>query len=215
MEEEFPVIKENIDSESLAYWFFRLNGFFTTVNFVVHPDTGTRQRTDVDILGCRFPFRQELLINPMEDYEIFEKEKEKTFFAIAEIKTRTCNLNGPWTRPKNQNMQRVLRAIGVVPVSQVDHVASCIYEKGYYKNSNTLITLICVGSRQNNDLSRKYPEVLQLTWDIILAFIYDRFIAYSEQKTSHPQWDENGKKLWDIAIACDNKEEYNKRINIV
>ncbi len=214
MEEDVPDLKENIDPESLAYWFFRLNGFLTIINFVVHPDIGTRQRTDVDILACRFPHRKELLINPMKDYDIFEKEKEKIYVAIAEVKTQRCKLNGPWTKPHSQNMQRVLRAIGVIPVSQIDHAAFQIYENGYYEISDTLITLICVGSQKNKDLLRKYPRVPQLTWDIVLAFIYERFKAYAAQKASHPQWDESGKKLWDAAFRCTTIEEFTEMINV-
>jgi hypothetical protein len=56
-----------LNSESLTYWYFRLNGFFTIPNFVVHPDRGSKQRTEVDVFGIRLPNRHELLANPMED----------------------------------------------------------------------------------------------------------------------------------------------------
>jgi hypothetical protein len=36
--------------------------------------------------------------------------------AIAEVKTSRCTLNGPWTRQDRQNVQRVLAAIGCVPM---------------------------------------------------------------------------------------------------
>ena len=39
-----PILTEN-----LAYWYFRLNGFLTIPNFVVHPDFGIEQRTEVDM----------------------------------------------------------------------------------------------------------------------------------------------------------------------
>src|SRR2546426_644182 len=42
---------------------FRLNGFLTIRNFVIHPERGNDQRTDVDILGVRFPHRSELFPN--------------------------------------------------------------------------------------------------------------------------------------------------------
>jgi hypothetical protein len=62
MKDQFEFMEE-ISSEKLAYWYLRLNGFLTITNFIVHPDFGRSQRTDVDILGCRFPYRQELLEN--------------------------------------------------------------------------------------------------------------------------------------------------------
>ena len=35
----------------MAYWYFRLNGFFQIENFVVHPESYGSQRTDADLLG--------------------------------------------------------------------------------------------------------------------------------------------------------------------
>ncbi len=40
-----------LNPEQTAYWYFRLNGFFTIQNFIVHPDIGGRQHTDADIIG--------------------------------------------------------------------------------------------------------------------------------------------------------------------
>lgn len=48
--------------ERLAYWYFRLNGFLTTENFIVHPDEGKDQRTDADLLAVRFQHRAENVI---------------------------------------------------------------------------------------------------------------------------------------------------------
>jgi hypothetical protein len=50
-----------ISPESVAYWFFRLNGCLTIVNFVVHPDLAREdeprsQRTDIQ--GTQSPTRQ-------------------------------------------------------------------------------------------------------------------------------------------------------------
>ena len=39
-----------VTPEALAYWYFRLNGFLTTANFVIHDEGGAGQRTDADIL---------------------------------------------------------------------------------------------------------------------------------------------------------------------
>ena len=56
-----------LNSESLTYWYFRLNEFFTIPNFVVHPDRGSKQRTDIDVFGIRLPNRHELIADRMED----------------------------------------------------------------------------------------------------------------------------------------------------
>ena len=58
-------ITMDIHPEKLAYWYLRLNGFLTIPNFVVHPDNGSNQKTDIDILGVRFPYRAENLNRQM------------------------------------------------------------------------------------------------------------------------------------------------------
>lgn len=85
-----------ITAEELAYWYFRLNGFLTIQNFIVHDERKANQRTDVDILGVRFPFRSEI---NMEDDAWFTKVSAKPLYIITELKTGLCNLNGPWKSP--------------------------------------------------------------------------------------------------------------------
>jgi hypothetical protein len=77
-----------VSSEALGYWFLRLNGFLTIPNFVVHPDTGSQQGTDVDVLGVRFPYRKENRQRPMRDSDRFTRpNRDKAYVALAEIKT--------------------------------------------------------------------------------------------------------------------------------
>ena len=125
-----------INSEKLAYWYFRLNGFLTIPNFIVHPDWGSDQRTDVDILGVRFPYRKELLENPMIDDKVFTRIKTKPFIVIAEVKKQICKLNGPWTDPRAKNMNRVLRAIGTFKDDILNQVAQDLYAHGFYENES-------------------------------------------------------------------------------
>ncbi len=44
-------------SETLAYWYLRLNGFIPLRNFVLHPLRGAenKQAADSDLLAVRFP----------------------------------------------------------------------------------------------------------------------------------------------------------------
>jgi hypothetical protein len=48
-----------LEPEKVAYWYFRLNGFFQIENIVAHPARQGSQRTDADLLAVRFPFRVE------------------------------------------------------------------------------------------------------------------------------------------------------------
>src|SRR5438876_10790541 len=57
----------SLTSESLAVWYFRLNGVFTIPNFVLHPRRQGSARTDIDVAGVRFPFRLEFDEGPGGD----------------------------------------------------------------------------------------------------------------------------------------------------
>ncbi len=203
-----------MNSENLAYWYLRLNGFLTTVNFVVHPDVGTNQRTDVDVLGVRFPYRAELLINPMQDDCVLVGKMKVPLAVITEVKASRCKLNGPWTKQNEQNMQRVLRAIGLVPFNEIDTAADNLYQKGIHQSSFGILSLLCLGREKNSHISNRYPDVPQITWDHILRFVYDRFKSYSEQKVSHPQWNEQGMDLWDCADRTQDKDEFVRSFEI-
>ena len=193
-----------ITTESLAYWYFRLNGFLTIENLVVHvglPRSQGGQGTDVDILGVRFPYRSELKLDckPMVDDEFF-RQIDKPLIVLAEIKTGMCALNGPWTDSYKGNMQRVLHALGAFPSEQIDEVAKGLYEKGTYSNDDYRISILCIGKSESPLLSKTKPDVPQLTWSSVLSFIYKRFIDHENSKRPHPQWNPVGQYLWDTTI---------------
>lgn len=186
-----------ITAEQLTYWYLRLNGFLTIQNFIVHPDFGSEQRTDADILGVRFPYRFELKPKTMVDDVPFTQVTDKPFIVMAEVKTSVCNLNGPWKEPQKENLQQVLRAVGAFPESDIETVAKTIYTSGTFSNDAYHLSLACFGKSVNSEISKNYPSVPQTLWDKVLTFIYSRFRAYPDQKASHGQWDDAGKNLWD------------------
>jgi hypothetical protein len=171
-----------IGAVPLAYWYLRLNGFFATANIIVHPDSGTgaNQRTDIDVFGIRFPHRAELLFNSMQDDPTILLSSWVPVIVVAEVTTAKCKLNGPWTNPKKQNMQRILRALGAFPSSATDAIANV----GRFEDKQYLISLICFGSEQNLELADKYPSVPQLMWTHVKGFIHQRFAQYHREKAS-------------------------------
>ncbi|NLZ12754.1 MAG: hypothetical protein GXY29_01040 [Thermotogaceae bacterium] len=193
--------------EKLAYWYFRLNGVLTIQNFVVHPDRGSNQETDVDILGIRLPYRAENLLEPMVDDPIFTTVKEKLYIVIAEIKEGPCSLNGPWTKPERKNMLRVLRAIGAFEEKESNEAEEAIYREGFYENEQYRVSLFCVGEKENEEVKQKYKEVPQITWDNIFEFIYNRFKKYKQTKGSHGQW-VYGDRLWNMVRHSQNPGEF-------
>lgn len=201
----------SIKTEDLAYWFFRLNGCLCLINFLVHHEHRGQEGTDVDVMAVRFPFRRELALSdyPMEDHSVFLSDG-KIDLVIAEVKLSVCNLNGPWTRSERMNMQRVLYSIGAFREIQIDHVASSLYDKQYYEDDQYRFRLFALGRIPNPSLN---PSVVQLTWDAILQFIFERFTSYERYKTQHHQWNFTGRFLYNTVIENrQNPDEFIKTV---
>ncbi len=201
-------MENRLKSEHLGYWYLRLNGFFTFNNFIVHPESGMEQRTDIDILGIRFPFRAEIIDDPMIDDEPFNLVTKKPYLAIVEVKSRRCKLNGSWRNKDGKNMQRVLRAVGMFKEDEVQIVANSLYTQGAFENENSYASLICLGREANRSLKLEYPNVPQILFPAMLDFIYHRFNKYSEQKYSHHQWDNAGHFLWNTSYNSNSNGEF-------
>lgn len=193
-------------TEALAYWFFRLNGCMTIVNFLVHHERGSRDGTEVDILAVRFPFRQELALScrAMVDHSLFGSDS-CIEIVIAEVKKGRCALNGPWTDPKKQNMHRILYAIGAIPAAQVPAVAQALYKEGSYSDDQYRIRLFAIGEREDRNLA---SQVAQLTWQEISVFVFDRLRSYAWEKAEHDRWDDAGKDLYEEAQRHESKEAF-------
>jgi hypothetical protein len=190
----------SLDPERAAYWYFRLNGFLQIENFVVHPGRRGSQRTDADLLGVRFPNRREFLFDhdkPMQDdVATLRVAPDRIDMVIAEIKANgPCRLNGPWTDQDERNVDRVLAAIGCLHPDTIRLAATAIYETGEYRDDQMQIRLAAVGREASARLSERYRQVIQLTWNQMLAFMWHRFEAYRSQKRDVQQWDLLGRRL--------------------
>ena len=183
-------------AEQLALWYFRLNGFFTINSFIIHPLRKGSARTDADIVGIRFPHRQELSKDNDVDMPEFTRASGKSYFVIAEVKTSVCQLNGPWSDPTKENIQALLGDLGPFETSKIDIVAKSIYEHGAFEDSSFYCSLFFLGSETNSDLEKTYPGIPQHTWNQVLQFIFERFSTYKSRKMDHSSWDDTGKFLW-------------------
>ncbi|MGH9931755.1 MAG: hypothetical protein ACREA9_21345 [Pyrinomonadaceae bacterium] len=184
--------------ERLAYWYFRLNGFLTTENFIVHPDTGRNQRTDADLLAVRFKHRAENLQRPMEDDSRIAVCDSFANVIIAEVKTGQCALNGPWTKPEEQNMNRVLKSIGCVPDDAVDGATKSLYTRGKWCGPEAIIRLFALGETTCPNLPITIEQ--QITWDQVINFVVERFIDYQHEKSSVGQWARDGLELRRLSL---------------
>ena len=179
---------EHIQAEELAYWYLRLNGCLTIPNFVVHPDSGSNQRTDIDVLAARFPFRGGELPG-MKDDEFFERCQSQTLILLTEVKTSRCSLNRAWLDAESDALEKVICAAGFFPRHEVPPVATSLRESGQYRSQLYRISFLALGGETDEHLATKYPEMPQILWRGVLVFIHARFRAFRRQKRSHPQWD--------------------------
>lgn len=206
---------DRLDPEKVAYWYFRLNGFFQIENFVVHPGRRGSQRTDADLLAVRFPYRAERLFDDPsdimdDDMECLALSGDLIDVVIVEVKTnQPCALNGPWTQQDEQNVHRVLAAIGCLPPELVEPAAVDVYRAGIHRADLGLcIRLVAVGANRSDNLEERYPEVVQLVWEEMLAFIWDRFHRYRQQKTQVDQWDAEGLKIKQLSDSSADEGEF-------
>jgi hypothetical protein len=202
--------KEQLKSEDLAIWYLRLNGFFTIKNFVVHPEKGPSQKTEIDALAIRLPHRAEGLTDDdeMVDDSIIlsiSNDDKNPLLLIAEVKKGKCEINETWENREKENMERFLKAIGCTPKENNQIVADALYDVGIHRGDYT-ISLICFGKEKNIELKRNKPEITQILWNDVLGFIYDRFKKYTIRKSSHKQWDDTGHKLWDLCRIYNDRE---------
>lgn len=194
--------EQAFDTEELGHWYLRLNGFLTIRNFVVHRDAAPGQETDADILGIRFPNREEVVDDkPLADEPFFTAER-KPLIVIAEVKgrNRRCKLNGPWTNPDRKNVNKVIKAIGAFPPDLVDDVSTSLYSFKKFNGETWTVALICFGGRRNSSL---HSNVHQILWEEVARFIYRRYQEHRAGKSRHDQWPRIGNRLWSISQNCD------------
>ena len=201
-----------LKAEKVAYWYFRLNGFFLIENFVLHPGRRGSQLTDADLLVVRFPDRAEFVFDhqtPMRDDEdTLSLSSGRIEMAVVEVKgaNQLCALNDTWTVQERQNVHRVLAVIGCVPHYLIPEVAARIYEQGSAEHANIRIRLVSVGRTENPDLAECFPRALQITWPRILGFVWDRFTLYANQKSQVDQWDAQGRLLRSLALGRERED---------
>jgi len=147
-------------SEAVSEWYFRLNGFMSIHNFIVHIDSTISYtnsegveiaaRTDADLMGVRFPNSREVLNGrPMVDDTWITRTpeyEEKPLFILVEVKSSLCRINGPWTNPERSNMQRVIRRLGFAnSEAQVEEIADSMYRHARWVGPHVVLQYVCVG----------------------------------------------------------------------
>lgn len=178
-------------AEEVASWYFRLNGFLQIPGFVLHSDAPRRPITDADILGVRFAHSQEFLrgVRMTDDRWLSEVTyPNQTLLIIAEVKASLCQVNGPWTSRDSGGMEKVISRIGFAPDDMTQNIAASLYNMLHWQNDDFRVQYVCIGKTANHDLTRRYRELRQLTWDAIASFLYERFSSFGLIKGAPQGW---------------------------
>ena len=174
--------------EWLALWYLRLNGYFTTPNFIAHGRPAPL--TEVDVLGVRFPYSAEFKDDPK-----LSIPKDGIDIVFAEAKGKKIeSLNGPWGSPEKGALDYVLKRVGVVPAEQVKGLAASLYAKRNAERDGYRIRIVCFADTISEELLKQ--GVTFISWTQVLDFVRNRFDVYAKLKQEHEAWDDFGKYLW-------------------
>jgi len=187
--------------ETLATWYLRFNGYFTTANFTVHPDYRKRPGgTDADILAVRFPYSTEFQrrFNFERDRQLISEDRVD--FVICEVKSGRCCLNDSWRDPERQNVEYAIRWMGFDEDDNlVREAAAEVYRCGcwYMRQKPVRVRFVCFGADPNPSL-QELPGIQQIRHDWVIAYLKARFSTGCEQITRE-NWDPD---IQEFAALC-------------
>jgi len=168
--------------EEIAYWYFRLNGFFPLVNFVVHrtEEIGIRYSTDIDLLAVRFPHVYEPVGGQPSDWDsklMDNFDKDTIIGILCEVKTGNYNVSGLF---KSEAVKYALTRFGFKPGlgEYADKLRDSPMVTFFHNNQKYQIAKILVSNRQNQDRTR----YIHFQLADLEKFISDRIKRYEEKK---------------------------------
>lgn len=162
--------------EELAYWYLRLNGFFTINNFVLHHDSEGRT-SDADILAVRFPYVLEEVGGREGDWDdrlLSNFNGNKTIGLICEVKT---GLNFSSTQLfKEANLYKALGRFGFI--QNLTSYANELSNKSYLEIGNYEIHKVLISRKRESP--RKDCHYIRMV--DINQFIKKRMHKYIDRK---------------------------------
>ncbi len=176
--------------ESLAYWYFRLNGFLPLANFVLHrPDAPRRHNADSDLLAVRFPHVFEEIGGQLDDWDNDRfagwglDHLRKTVCVIAEIKTGGYDEDSINRAFRPMRVRYALRRFGVLPEEACNNVCDALSNQRVVHHQNLCFAKVLVSSsaRKMGAFENPAPP-LHLELSEALVFIRDRMNRYRGAK---------------------------------
>jgi hypothetical protein len=167
--------------EELAHLYFRLNGFLTIPNYILHDPRG--QRGEIDVLGVRLPHKVERVRGHLlEDDPALGLREDKLEMVLVEVGRGKEDFNKPWKR--QEVMEYVLRFAGFFEDEQcLANAAARLSEAQAFENDRIRIRpMLCTDAESviEDEKRRKLQGMLD--------FVVDRFRKHLGYKADHEQW---------------------------
>jgi hypothetical protein len=167
--------------EELAHLYFRLNGFFTVPNYILHARGG--QRGEVDVLAVRFAHKLEQVGgNALPDDPALHLHTDKPEMILAEVGRGKEDFNKPWKC--EETMGYILNFAGLfedersLAKATTTLARSATYEDQYVRIRPILCT----------DVETVTDDATHRRLQGMLDFIVDRFRTFRHPKADHEQW---------------------------
>ena len=200
--------------EHFAQIYLRLNGYFTIANFIAHKDEIWNDKvlnwSESDLLGVRMPYSKEICghLKMGNDPRLVDPKRTKHEALIVEVKSGKRNItpNKIW-RQRDESTKTaaayILRTFGFIQDEYSISKAATEFIQHYrYENDKLRLRLIVIAHKKSKQWEKKGVDYI--TFDEICDFIIaERASCWIRAgmgvASSHPQWDELMRKVFEIA----------------
>jgi len=149
-------------SEQLAYWYFRLNGFFLIADFVNHRNFQHNTSHDTDLLAIKTPFTSEVVGG---DY-LNEYTSGKYHGVLVEVKSGP-NYKIDKVLANHEILRESINRLGLLDRQEIDVSFRELQIKPRFENENCIIEKILICSNQEEGLM---PRFRVITFNSILKY---------------------------------------------
>lgn len=185
--------------ETIAYWYFRLNGFLLLTNFVVHRqrdledavnDHRQRERrdADIDLLAVRFPHAFESIGGQPDDWDNERfvrwqlKHLDNTVCVICEVKAGSYAGVEVAKSFSNPRLDMALQRIGVLSRNMYANVLPDLRKNGIAWHGEFTFAKVLVADSDKCTSRARMPVCHQLELKDAVKFIRRRLRKYSDPK---------------------------------
>lgn len=176
--------------ESLAYWYFRLNGFFPLNNFVLHRQgLGSEQNADADLLAIRFPHVHESIGGLKDDWdnEVFThfgfQHESQIVCVIAEIKTGRHDADDLSRAFEENRLRYALRRFGVLQESDCEIVLQQLNQNSVVSHDRfTFAKVWMSNARTFRSTGNNRHQCCAIELSHVVQFIRNRMKKYRSEK---------------------------------